>query len=83
MGAGTLTATKHAQSRAPAKQPQAPDLALLVSVIILIVFGLIMVYSASWDYSLAEYGDAAHMFVRQLLWLGMGLAFAALFTMLD
>ena len=47
MGAGTLTATKHAQSRAPAKQPQAPDLALLVSVIILIVFGLIMVYSAS------------------------------------
>jgi cell division protein FtsW len=83
MGAGTLTVAEHVPTRAPAKQPQAPDLALLVSVIILIVFGLIMVYSASWDYSLAEYGDAAYMFVRQLLWLGMGLVIAALLTLFD
>jgi cell division protein FtsW len=83
MGAGTLTAAEHVPSRSPAAQRQAPDLALLVSVIILIVFGLIMVYSASWDYSLAEYGDAVYMFTRQLLWLAMGLALAALLTILD
>ncbi|MFN2119314.1 MAG: FtsW/RodA/SpoVE family cell cycle protein [Anaerolineales bacterium] len=83
MGAGTLAATEHAPARNPASRSQGPDLALLVAVIILIAFGLIMVYSASWDYSLAEYGEAAYMFMRQLLWLALGLVIAALLTVFD
>lgn len=50
------------------------DLPLALTVITLLVFGLVMMYSASWDYSLAVYDDPGYMFGRQVLWLGVGLA---------
>jgi len=50
------------------------DLPLLVATIALIIFGLVMLFSASWDYSLTEYGSPMYMFERQLMWLGLGLA---------
>ena len=53
------------------------DMPLLVVVVSLVVFGLSMLYSSSWDFSLGAYGDAMYMFNRQLTWLGLGL-FAAL-----
>lgn len=56
---------------------------LLVAVITIVVFGIMMLYSASWDYSLQEYGDATYMFVRQLQWLAVGIAAAALLTLFD
>ena len=72
-------ACKHCRSNGPHRRargrPQTArhlDLPLLVTVLVLVVFGLIMLYSASWDYSLAEYGDAVYMFTRQLMWLGLG-----------
>ena len=49
------------------------DMPLLVVVVALIVFGLAMLYSSSWDFSLGAYGDAMYMFDRQLTWLGLGL----------
>ena len=52
------------------------DLPLLVVVIALAVFGLIMMFSASWDYSLKEYGSPMYMFEHQLLWLAIGIAAA-------
>lgn len=52
------------------------DLPLALTVITLLVFGLVMMYSASWDYSLAVYDDPGYMFGRQVLWLGVGLAAA-------
>lgn len=52
------------------------DLPLLVAVIALVVFGLIMMFSASWDYSLKEYGSPMYMFEHQLLWLVIGIAAA-------
>jgi len=64
-------------------QRQKLDLPLLVAIIALLVFGLTMVYSASWDYSLQEYGDPMYMFARQLQWLGLGVAVAAGLTLLD
>jgi cell division protein FtsW len=48
------------------------DMPLLVVLIALLVFGLLMLFSASWDFSFGAYGDAMHMFNRQLLWLGLG-----------
>jgi len=64
-------------------QRQKLDLPLVVAIIALLVFGLTMVYSASWDYSLQEYGDPMYMFARQLQWLGLGVAVAAGLTLLD
>lgn len=48
------------------------DVPLLLAVITLIVFGLIMVYSASYDYSANWYKDPMGMFNRQLVWLALG-----------
>jgi cell division protein FtsW len=46
---------------------------LLVVLIALLIFGLIMVYSASYDYSRSfNNGDATMIFRRQLLWLALG-----------
>ncbi|MBI5965210.1 MAG: FtsW/RodA/SpoVE family cell cycle protein, partial [Chloroflexi bacterium] len=52
------------------------DMPLLVAVVTLIVFGLLMLYSASWDFSLGAYGDAMKMFNRQTMWLGLGVVIA-------
>jgi cell division protein FtsW len=49
------------------------DVPLLLVVISLVVFGLLMVYSASYDYSFLFYGDSTTMFKRQLFFLGVGL----------
>jgi cell division protein FtsW len=45
---------------------------LLLVVISLILFGILMVYSASADYSYQVYGSPAYIFMRQLRWLGLG-----------
>jgi cell division protein FtsW len=49
------------------------DVPLLLVIVSLIIFGLLMVYSASYDYSFRFYGDSTTMFKRQLLFLGVGL----------
>ncbi|MBK9924886.1 MAG: cell division protein FtsW [Anaerolineales bacterium] len=59
------------------------DMPLLLVVIALLVFGLIMLYSASFDFSFNEYGSATYMFNRQLLWLGMGVLAALLLSLFD
>ncbi len=59
------------------------DVPLLLLVITLLIFGLIMVYSASYDYSLSWYGDSSRIFVRQLLWLGLGLGVATFLVFFD
>ncbi|MBX3035847.1 MAG: FtsW/RodA/SpoVE family cell cycle protein [Anaerolineales bacterium] len=60
------------------------DMPLLVVVVALVVFGLVMLYSASWDFSRAAYdGDAMYMFNRQLMWLGLGSAVALCLAFFD
>jgi cell division protein FtsW len=56
---------------------------LLIAVVALIVFGLVMLYSSSWDFSLGAYGDAMYMFNRQLMWLGIGLVIAVILAFFD
>ncbi len=50
------------------------DVPLLLAVFILLIFGALMVYSASADFSLVNYGDATFMFTRQLMNVGIALA---------
>ncbi|MEW6717379.1 MAG: FtsW/RodA/SpoVE family cell cycle protein [Chloroflexota bacterium] len=59
------------------------DVYLLLLVVSLLVFGLLMVYSASWDYSLLVYGSEARMFQRQLVWLGLALLAAIVCSRVD
>lgn len=56
---------------------------LLVIVIALCTFGLLMVFSASWDFSLAVYDDPMYMFNRQVLWMAVGIVTALVLSRLD
>ena len=49
------------------------DVPLLLVIISLLIFGLLMVYSASYDYSFLFYGNSTTMFKRQLIFLAIGL----------
>lgn len=60
------------------------DAPLLITIITLVSFGLLMLYSASVDYSVEILGEApAYMFKRQLLWLAIGIVIAILLSHLD
>ena len=59
------------------------DVPLVLTVVALLVFGLIMLYSASFDFSFNEYGSSAYMFLRQVRWLALGLAAAFVASLFD
>ncbi|NOT05415.1 MAG: cell division protein FtsW [Anaerolineales bacterium] len=59
------------------------DMPLMVSVVALVVFGLVMLYSASWDFSLGAYDDALFMFKNQVKWLALGLVIALFLAFFD
>ncbi len=59
------------------------DMPLLLGMIALVVFGLVMLFSASWDFSLAAYDDPMYMFTHQLTWLALGSLLAFLLSWLD
>jgi cell division protein FtsW len=86
MGTGTFVKDRQVMPRKREKvvaQSHGIDIPLLLTVIALVVFGMVMLYSASWDFSLSAYGDPMKMFTRQVLWLGLGLVGAALLASLD
>ena len=49
-----------------------PDFILLVVTIVLVGFGIVMVYSASHHVAYAELGDSAYFLKRQLVWAVIG-----------
>lgn len=59
------------------------DVPLLLVVITLLIFGLIMVYSASYDYSAVWYKNPTTIFNRQLLWLMVGVCVSLILTFMD
>lgn len=59
------------------------DVPLVMTVTALLVFGLIMLYSASFDFSFNEYGSATYMFTRQMRWLALGLLAAIVISLFD
>ncbi len=50
------------------------DYSLLVIILILLAFGLVMVFSASSANAHYQYGDAMYFFKRQLIWAVFGVA---------
>jgi len=60
------------------------DIWLVIVVFILLVFGLLMVYSASTDYSMTVLGEASsYMFRRQMLFAAIGILIAAFLAWFD
>jgi len=59
------------------------DVILLLVVITLIIFGSLMVYSASSDFSFTVYGSPTYIFQRQMIWLGLGSAIALFISFID
>ena len=82
MGIGTVV--KESSPQGPSRFLRGFDMPLLVIVVALMVFGLVMLYSASWDFSRAAYdGDAMYMFNRQVMWLGLGMLAAIALAFVD
>ena len=59
------------------------DVPLLLVIATLLIFGILMVYSASWDYSFLIFDSANYIFTRQVLWLLLGVGLAVLLTFID
>ncbi len=85
MGIGTFIGqpVKGSSAAARATRPFRGDVLLLVVAIALVTFGLLMLYSASSDWSLRVYESAPYMFNKQLLWLTIGSVVAFLLARTD
>ncbi|QKY68654.1 putative lipid II flippase FtsW [Lentibacillus sp. CBA3610] len=52
------------------------DLPLIICILILIVFGTMMVYSASYVQGDIHFNDSRYFFTRQVIWFGIGILFS-------
>jgi cell division protein FtsW len=59
------------------------DVPLVLAVAALTIIGLLMVYSASWNYVIPKKGDPAYLLNRQLLWAIFGIAVALVISIID
>ena len=48
------------------------DFMMLVLTLILIIFGVIMVFSSSYYWSIDQYGQPYHFLIRDIFWVGSG-----------
>ena len=75
----------------PMQEPTGPffnfgghvDLLLVMTMVLFVVFGLIMLWSASYDYSYNEYKDAYYQIFRQIIWVGLGTGLAVGLSAMD
>jgi len=56
---------------------------MLLIVVVLLVFGLLMVYSASWDFSILMGEAPTYIFGRQVLWVMLGIVVAVVVSFID
>ncbi len=81
---GTRTFVNDRFSFSPVKNlARGVDVPLVLAVIALMVFGLIMLYSASFDFSYKEYGSSTYMFMRQVRWELLGVAVVFVLSLFD
>lgn len=56
---------------------------LWLQVSVLIILGLIMIYSSSSMVALKKYGDSAYFLKRQLIWIGLGIGVMVVCSRID
>lgn len=54
---------------APRSGEHEADTSLITAILVLLVFGLVMLFSASWVVSYSRFGNTYHYFIRQFLWV--------------
>lgn len=59
------------------------DIPLVLAVITMLAFGLLMVYSASWQYSFSLGESFSYLFSRQLIWAVIGIGAAIGLSYID
>ena len=59
------------------------DVPLLVVVIILLIAGLLFLYSASWNYAIQAFDSGSYIVVRQVIWVAIGAVIATILTFMD
>jgi len=59
------------------------DIPLFTITLVLLAFGIVMMFSASYAYALGEYGDSYYFFKRQLLWVAGGLVIMLVTSVVD
>ncbi len=59
------------------------DVPLLLIVLILLAYGLVMLYSASWDFAVLHDMPSTAIFMKQLRWVALGLSLAVVASMVD
>jgi cell division protein FtsW len=70
-----MAVAENAQTKPVPKTLSLPfDMPLLLTVGALLILGLMMVYSSTFDWSYQAYGSPATVFLRQMQWVGLGVA---------
>lgn len=59
------------------------DVPLLLIVIIMLAYGLMMLYSASWDFAVVHDMPSTAIFLKQLRWVVLGITLAVAASMID
>ena len=81
---GTRTFVNDGLSFSPVKKlTRGVDIPLVLTVVALMVFGLVMLYSASFDFSYEEFGSSTYMFERQVKWMMLGVATVFVLSLFD
>lgn len=83
MGEGTYVTKQNTTSKKAPSFRLGFDVPFLLIVIVLLVFGLLMVYSASWDFSIAMGQGPTYLFRRQVLWVFLGLIGATVTSLIN
>ncbi len=87
MGIGTFVNSKNGASKVTPPVRRSPassgDLILVAAVIALAIFGLLMLYSASTDFSLQTYNSPMYMFNKQVVFLIAGMVLAVVLSRVD
>src|SRR5688500_9363979 len=81
---GTRTFVNDRMTSSPANRlGRGVDIPVILAVVAVVVFGLIMLYSASFDFSFNQFGSPTYMFARQVRWLGVGILLAFGLSLFD
>ena len=81
---GTRTFVNDRGAYSPTKKlMRGVDIPMMLTATALLVFGLIMLYSASFDYSFEVFGSSTYMFARQVKWMLLGVTIAAGLSLFD
>jgi cell division protein FtsW len=84
MGEGTLN-SKQTFGKANVQRPLQlrMDVPFVLIIVTLLVFGILMLFSASWDFSVVRDLPTSYFFGRQMLWAGLGLVLAIGVSLVD